>query len=63
MATAVTYATQIFTVTTDNAVELGDLILLETPTAWTENNQDVGMNVNGTGNDSVDRPLRSDFAG
>ena len=49
MATAVTYAAGIFTVTTENSVEIGDLILLETPTVWTENNADIGLNVNGIG--------------
>ena len=48
LATTVTYAQQVFTVTTDNTVELGDLILLETPSAWTENDLPVQMRVNAT---------------
>ena len=49
MATAVTYASQVFDITTENTVEVGDLILLETPTAWTENSVTVALNVNGAG--------------
>ena len=48
LATTVTYAQQVFTVTTENTVELGDLILLETPSAWTENDLPVQMRVNAT---------------
>ena len=49
LATAVTYTPITFSVTTADTVNIGDLILLETPAAWTEAAALVGIDVNGTG--------------